>query len=53
MTVTDPTQLAMRMNVIEVLYEEFPDYPPERIAIMVLILEEEMAYKMAGVPLDD
>lgn len=49
MTVTDKTQLAMRKNVIEVLYEKFPDYEPERIAIMALIIEEQLANKMAGV----
>ena len=53
MTVTDETQLQMRRDVIEVIYEKHPDYPPARIAMMALLIEEKMAHKMSGVKLND
>ena len=52
MTVIDKTQLEMRMNLIEVLMEKFPKYPPERIATIALMLEQTMSHKMAGVKLE-
>lgn len=48
MVVENETQKQMRRDVIEVLMEKFPSYPPERIGAIAVIVEQIMARKQAG-----